>query len=214
MLDSMICISSPEHARKDLASLTQQLALSRHHFQGDCTEECLETQVQILVKRGTPRLKNKPHQVTPLIPHQIGGEAEKTQARKSNRITIHLDEKPPSTTYGFPSSHPLISQPPLPTRNSLVGVELIRKARTHIIVTGGFSLCTPLDPGREDGGRVQTTRRRDVREREAGRSKPRSLLLWRRVSAVSRPRGEKRCPGTFSQSWVCRGDGRERHLCL
>lgn len=60
----------------------------------------------------------------------------------------------------------------------------MQKARTHIIATVVFLRPTKLDL-RRDTEEYKRPEEGSTKEREAGRSKPRKLLLWRRVSAGS-----------------------------
>ena len=73
-----------------------------------------------------------------------------------------------------------------------------QKARTHIIVTK--VLPSPYDARPEKRGAGECRRRGEggIKEREVGRSKPRKLLLWWRVSAGSEPpEGRTEVSGDF-----------------
>lgn len=90
-------------------------------------------------KSGTPRLKNKPHRVTPdpLVSHPtLAGKLRKQRSR-DNRITIQLDQNPlplspPLLSPSAPTAanpQPLLFIPPQPFQAPAMTLDIQRKSR-------------------------------------------------------------------------------------
>lgn len=132
----------------------------------------------------------------------------------SNRISINLDEWTPQLTL-IPPDPQNESQPsPPPFLLTLQRPRLRRSADSYPRLPLAKAPCGGLQPRCEVEQRSCPERVQPMMGGEEGwrcrRGSAAGMLLWRRFSACSE---EHWCPGTFSQSNVCRTVARG-HVCV
>lgn len=114
--------------------------------------------------------------------------------KKGNRIPIHFDEKP--STHLAPSLTPTAIPNLLPTTRHKAQKQAKQSADSYHRPYGLPPAHASTRRGRDDR-EYRRSGKGDAKVRRCRGSKPRRLLLWRRVSAIL---ARASCPGTFSQS--------------